>query len=85
MFVIESDSEDHCLRIEEKLFPDGYSQIGRLVANVFYSLDKRFAGKINNKFFKGVDLAHTQHPHDAGGDEVIVVDIDTRSIQAVQK
>ena len=83
--VIESDSPEHQRRADEMLIPAGYHKIVKLSCNIFYSIDKSMGGKINNKLFRDVKLIHTEHPLDSNGEEVVVVDIDTRRAFASKK
>ena len=56
VIVVESDNLDHKRRIDEILLPVGYYEIAHLKSNIFYSLDKKHALRINNKKFMRIKL-----------------------------
>lgn len=76
VFVIESDSPEHEALIDELLIPNGYTKSVRIAQNIFYLLYQDMEEEIKAKKFE-VELIHTQHPLDDGGDIRTKVIIDT--------
>lgn len=79
VLLVESDSPEHRKALENILRPAGYSEIGNIGVNVFYSIHKNLGSSIKGMYFKNVKLTHTQHPLDSGGDKEIIIDINMRS------
>lgn len=77
VFVIESDSANHELQLDNILIPNGYTKSTRLASNIFYLIDQKLEKRTKNKRFH-VSLTHTRHPLDRGEDVPVEILIDTR-------
>jgi FkbM family methyltransferase len=77
VFVIESDSLEQQQQFDALLFPAGYTLIGKIGANLFYSSDMSLHGIIDNKDFGKVSITHTKHPLDKGTDKIQTVRLST--------
>ena len=76
VMVIESDDEQHEAQLDELILPYGYTKSIRLFANLFYVRDKALEKKLKGKK-QSIQLTHTQHPLDSGGDHTQTLAIDT--------
>lgn len=76
VMVIESDDIQHESQLDELILPYGYIKSIRLFANIFYVRDKELEKKLKGKK-QTIQLMHTQHPLDIGGDITRTVIIDT--------
>ena len=76
VMVIESDSPQHEAQLDKLILPHGYEKSMKLFGNLFYVRDKELGKKLVGKK-QVVQLIHTQHPLDSGGDKPSTVTIDT--------
>lgn len=76
VMVIESDSPLHEAQLDELILPHGYENFMKLFGNLFYVRDKELGKRLAEKK-QEVQLIHTQHPLDSGGDISIAATIDT--------
>jgi FkbM family methyltransferase len=77
VIVIETSVTEES-RLHRALTPHGYHFLCRLGGNAFYALDKSLRERVAEKYFPDVQLVHTRHPLDAGDDNVVSLNIDTR-------
>jgi len=77
--VIEADTIEHEQEFASMLIPNGYLQSVRVAGNIFFVLDPAMHERVKNKVFTDVQITHTRHPLDAGGDLTQKVIIDTRT------
>jgi FkbM family methyltransferase len=76
VMVIESDSPLQEVQLDKLILPHGYGKSMKLFGNLFYVRDKELGKRLVGKK-QVVQLIHTQHPLDSGGDMLITVTIDT--------
>jgi FkbM family methyltransferase len=76
VMVIESDSPQHEAQLDKLILPHGYEKSLKLLGNLFYVRDKELGKRLVGKK-QVVQLIHTQHPLDSGGDISKTVTIDT--------
>jgi FkbM family methyltransferase len=82
VMVIESDSLQQEAQLDELILPSGYTKALRLFGNLFYVSDKEL-GKLLAGKKHVIQLIHTQHPLDDGGDQLNTVTIDTTKREGV--
>ena len=85
VFVIESDSKEHEIRLDEILLKNAmyYKSNCRLNQNLFYFRHRNLASRIENRMFQ-VELIWTRHPLDEGDDQVENVTISSRTEKTAQ-
>ncbi|MDX2426948.1 MAG: FkbM family methyltransferase [Cycloclasticus sp.] len=76
VMVIESDSPLHERQLDKLILPHGYTKAMKLAANLVYVRDKSLEKMLMGKK-KVVQLLHTQHPLDSGGDRLMRAIVDT--------
>lgn len=74
--VIESDDLTHEAELDNLILPNGYTKAFKLSTNLIYLRDKKLLNLLRRKKTV-VQLTHTQHPLDSGGDRLETVIIDT--------
>jgi len=82
VIVIESDSKEGEIQVDNILLTNGYTKSINVGCNVFYLFDPKLEHLIANKKFQ-VKLIHTRHPLDEGEDEEVETTIDTRNRNCV--
>jgi FkbM family methyltransferase len=75
VMVIESDDKQHEVQLDRLILPHGYTKALKLSANCFYVRDTELVNVLNDRRLV-VQITHTQHPMDCGGDwfETVVID-----------
>jgi FkbM family methyltransferase len=76
VLVVESEGEDHGLRMDEILLNHGYHRSLRTGSSVFYLTDKTLARRLAKKRFHAT-LLHTQHPLDHTGEKRVQVEVNS--------
>lgn len=79
VMVIESDSAAQESEIDSILLPQGYMKSVRVSGNIFFVLDPVYHQRVAGKVFTDVEIVHTRHPLDSGGDQSQLITITTRS------
>jgi FkbM family methyltransferase len=77
VLVVESDDLNHESELDHLIIPNGYVKSLKLEQNIFYLDHPDLERRIKNKQFE-LEITHTKHPLDSGGDLHLKIHIDTR-------
>ena len=77
VLIIESDDSEHEAKLDELVLENGYMKSIKLAQNIFYLNNPIMQERIKN-ISRDIELIHTEHPLDIGGDTRIKLRIDTK-------